>query len=269
MSSVVPSASAASAAARVGEEPEEVELPMSEEEFRRWCEKHSIACEGILMLTIQRNRAGEFVSLIYDWENHRILPVYPQAVGQSCKHVSGLGVDKEIIITCHEKLPRINDNTATVTVTEKPFTHSQTEVKAETAEDKSAYCCSAVTPYKPTHTSLVSLFSDSIKGSTVAGSHTGYILEIKRQINHGPLVNTRYFRFDLAGHLVQVEKEDTNTSNKVHVFKNYVCKKHNLFFGVDVFKENSSSVYNLHHMRPNPFTNLKNKKLIQQVFKEQ
>ena len=81
---------------------------------------------------------------------------------------------------------------------------------------------------------------------------SGYVFEIKKSINNGALLWTKYFTVT-DGTIAELEGE---FSQKAHAFKNYKCDKHNLFYNVDLYEKSGKSSYNYHHMRLVPFTKL-------------
>ena len=73
------------------------------------------------------------------------------------------------------------------------------------------------------------------------------IFEVQKQVNNGPLISTKYFRLSNG----QRQEIEGSFSNKVHSFKNFKCNSHNLFYGINLYRETPGR--NPHQMRLNPF----------------
>jgi hypothetical protein len=91
------------------------------------------------------------------------------------------------------------------------------------------------------------------------GNNPNIIYEVKKQTDNGPLLSTKTFRLVHD----QVEEVKGKYTDKMHVFKNYKCNKHKLFFGVDLYKNKEGT--NFHHMRLNPFTKI-NESMLEKFF---
>jgi len=180
------------------------------EELVKFCEKLKISTEGVLVINIQRNRTTQFSALIVDFEKREMLPVYPQtddALPYEEKTI------KDFLICCSQNLKRPVVSASSVpTVCESP-----------------PFCCSDIVPYKP---AVLRANEDVFKALLAKrGNFPEIVFQVKRQINNRPKIVTQYFGL----------KDDTITevfgefNNKVHSFKNYVCKKHDLFFGIDLY----------------------------------
>jgi len=211
------------------------------EELIKFCEKRKISTEGVLFITFQKNRTTQFSTLIVDFEKRETLPVYPQAE-DVLPYKEFMVKDFSICYSANLKRPVVSA-TAVPTVCESP-----------------PFCCSDIIPYKPT---VLQSANENVFKALLnkRGNFPAIVFQVKRQINNRPKMVTQYFML----------KDDTITevfvefNNKVHAFKNYICKKHDLFFGIDLFKTTDEVGYNYHHMRLNPFLKI-NVKLLTDVF---
>ena len=75
------------------------------------------------------------------------------------------------------------------------------------------------------------------------------LFQVKRQVNFGPLVSTKYFQLQDGIHK---EIPNPDQKSKDHSFKNFKCGIHNLFFELNLYS--FREVSNRHHLRPNPGT---------------
>lgn len=219
--------------------------PSTKEIIRRihaYCAQAGIATSKVLAITIQRNRTTEFSSLIVDFEAELLLPIYP---------VEKLSDYKEK--ACGEFLVCYRDDLTLLNLNVPPLLEDSS---------KGPYCCDGIYPYKGIRTASDELFEALLRGS---GHHPNVVFEVKRQVNRGPLISTRYFKLEQSG---VTETQGGSLLNKKHVFKNYKCDRHNLFFLVDLYMtENSGTGYNYHHMRLNPCTKV-NEALLFAFFSE-
>jgi len=195
------------------------------EELAKFCEKLNISTEGVLVINIQRNRTTQFSTLIVDFEKRETLPVYPQALQYEEKTI------KDFLICYSQNLKRpVVSASAVPTVCESP-----------------PFCCSDIVPYKPAE---LRANEDVFKALLAKrGNFPKFVFQVKRQINNRPKIVTQYF--ELIDHtIIEVFGE---FNNKAHSFKNYICKKHDLFFGIDLYDTADEVGYNHHHMRLHPF----------------
>ena len=108
---------------------------------------------------------------------------------------------------------------------------------------------SGLTPYKHRRTARDTAFKNFVEGK---GSYPDLIFEVKKQLDNGPLISTKYYKLEddsiteLPGPFTQ----------KIHCFKNYKCAAQGLFFAVDLYRADQSSGSNFHHMRLNPYTKI-------------
>lgn len=114
------------------------------------------------------------------------------------------------------------------------------------------FCChgNCLVKYKERCTQCDSYFGHLLSG---VGHHPDVVFEVKKQVNNGPMISTTYWQL-LDNNIVQYT--ESQPTQKKHAFKNYICRSHNLFYGVDLFYSSSSSGYNTHHMRLVPYTKI-------------
>ena len=219
--------------------------------LRSFCAKHRIATVRTLIITIQKNRTTSFASLVVDFEAGRIMKHYPimdipyreLRVGNfNVCFADDLQQQTEDATTCtpQQQQPR-PDLALPKDAEEKPF------------------CCSSsgLSAHRPRTVTYESAFAGFVAGR---GNYPDIVFEVKRQVNNGALLSTKYYQLLHDGYVdVTRTGEDGKFSAKIHSFKNYICARHNLFFAVDLYsarKGPSSEGYNYHHMRLNPFTRI-------------
>jgi len=202
------------------------------DKLSRLCQEHKISTEGVLMITIQKNRGEQFSSFVVDLKNRETFPVYPQAnepLSYKEKEINGF------LICYHENLSRPPAATRAV----------------PTVCDSPPFCCDKIEGYMPKtlDRSREEMFT---KLRSREGSVPDIVFSVKRQINNRTEMVTQLFMLEDGSVTEVFGKFD----NKVHAFKNYKCKKHDLFFGVDLYRASGSAGSNKHHMRLNPYTKL-------------
>jgi len=198
----------------------------------KFCQEQNISTKCVLMITIQKNRTDQFSSFVVDLQSRDIFPVYPQPnepLSYQEKQVNGFN------ICYHENLSRPPAAVRVVsTVCESP-----------------PFCCNRIVGYLPkTLDSSKEEMFNKLRART--GSVPGIVFSVKRQIDNGTEMVTQYFMLE-DGKLTEVFG---TFQNKVHAFKNYKCKTHELCFAVDLYRLAESAGTNKHHMRLNPFTQL-------------
>jgi hypothetical protein len=67
------------------------------------------------------------------------------------------------------------------------------------------------------------------------------VFEVTRQIDNGPDISTFYYNM-MESNVKKLDLKDSSSLNKIHSFKNYKCRKHGLFFKVNLYSE--KPVYN-------------------------
>ena len=204
-----------------------------------FCESKSIATNGVLAITIQRSRTGEFCSVIIDMDTGIVADMYP-ADDLSDYKEGRVGAGAELFLYCYHA------NLDPSKVLHKVPTQTRTSA-SQFQTTGSPFCCSSLELYKPGHTSHDDKFSAFVHQR---GSVRGMVFEVKAQVNNGPLVSTKYYSLDNG----VVSEHEGKFNQKVHAFKNYKCQAHDLFFAVDLYKADNSKTSNYHHMRLNPFT---------------
>lgn len=216
--------------------------------LRRFCEARGINTDRVTVLTVQRNRTSSFFSLVIDWQADKLLKLYPAEALVSYKEIVVKDPGNADFLVCfNDTLPAISE------------VSSAAPEGAKYVMDNPPFCCGGIYSYKPRPLQMEQPFRDLVSGS---GNHPDLAFEIKRQVNNGPLLSTRYFSL-VDGKILEV---DGPFDRKAHAFKNYKCDKHNLFFGVDLYRTGSGGDYNFHHMRLNPFEH-RNEGLMESLFK--
>ncbi len=228
-------------------EIDSAETPFSKEEIfqqlQHFCLANSIKTEQVLAITIQKNRTTDYSSLIVDFENAQLLPNYPIEIMDDYKEK----VFGDFLVCYKEGLKVIESNNNN--------NNNLSGMEKET--DKSIpFCCERITQYKPTRIDGEEIFQNFLSGK---GHHPNIIYEVKKQINNGPLLWTKYFT------LIHDRREEVKGkyTQKKHAFKNYRCLSHGYFFGIDLYQQGLGSNY--HHMRLNPFQKI-NEELLKQFF---
>ena len=201
--------------------------------LKSWCEMNSVPLGGVLVITIQENCTTEFTSLVVDMDNEKVLPNFPADALTSYKEIR-LGS----LLVCY-KAGLVLPNSFS------------TDASLPQHEAAGPFGCapSELTPYKHRSTANDCAFRDFVQGS---GHHPNLIFEVKKQVDNGPLLSTKYYQLK-DGVVTEVQGPFTQ---KVHSFKNYKCASKDLFFGVDLYRADQSAGGNYHHMRLNPFTKL-------------
>ncbi|KAI9002622.1 hypothetical protein DFJ74DRAFT_746546 [Hyaloraphidium curvatum] len=205
--------------------------------IEQFCEEKRIPTDGILAMTVQRNRMTSFFSIIVDFAGGKLLPLYP---------AEALSRYSEIVVPDDKRGP---DFLVCYLAGLAPIPN-QPPVEANTmAYEHPPFCCRSIAPYKPRPLHTEQPFRDLAAGS--GGHHPTLVFEVKRQVDDGPLVSTRYYQLIGVG---LVERTDGPFVDKAHAFKNYKCSRYGLFFGVDLFRAPEAAARaNYHHMRLNPF----------------
>jgi hypothetical protein len=198
--------------------------------LERWCDQHQVAKDGVLVITIQRNRTTEFASVVADLSSGTILANYPAEV--LTKYDEMRAGDLLVCYKAGLALPDVSTApTPTSTPTDGPFGFPPSEL----------------IPFKPRRTAQESAFTNFLTGK---GNLPHLVFEVKKQIDNGPLISTKYYTL-VADVITELEGPFVH---KVHCFKNY--KVGGFFFGVDLYRVDGQTGGNYHHMRLNPFTKL-------------
>jgi hypothetical protein len=209
--------------------------------IRAFCEKNRISTSHILAITIQRNFTTEFSSLIIDLDKAELLQHYPTEITSYEEKLIG-----QFIICFKSELTM---PTAPARAKDIP-------------EDSECFpfCCSLVAEYRPRRLEVERIFTDFFAGT---GHQSTIVYEVKKQVDSGPLIWTKYFR------LLNGRREEVTGKfmNKKHAFKNYKCLKHGLFFAVDLYLSQDIPGANSHHMRVNTFTKV-NQEVLSSFFQQ-
>lgn len=190
--------------------------------------------DKFLAITVQKNLTTAYVSAIIDVKHRCILPHYPVPDKLTQYTEKRLG---PFIVVFNNDLPPT----------------SSTQPTSNAVVDDNPFCCAAVKVDRDRRLDREQLFVDFV---AARGSHPGVVFEVKRQINNGPLLSTKYFQLvdNQVTHLDAANKYE----QKLHAFKNYKCTVHNLYFAVDLFSASAGNRVgsNRHHMRLNPFSKI-------------
>ncbi|SPQ96864.1 unnamed protein product (mitochondrion) [Plasmodiophora brassicae] len=215
--------------------------------LRRVMESRHVPMEGVCAVTIHKNRATQFSSLIFDSASGQLLPVCPALqTGDSSYREMVIGDFR----VCYQ---------TSIPVSGTPTPPNIAGVADENLE--SPFCCDLITPYKPTRTARDAVFEDFRHGR---GHHPNILIEVKRQVNNGPMMSTRYFTLEGG---TRLEVPEPASHRKLHSYKNYKCPEHDRFFGVDLLARPGAPQgnYNFHHMRMYPYTEI-NQPLLDEFF---
>ena len=181
--------------------------------------------DGILAITIQKNRTGNVDTMVIDCGNRKLLELYPNPMDTNLEEK----MYEDFIITW-KYLPTIGEMRA--------------EPSAVSSDE--AFCCKNFVPYKPIRTEKDQIFNQFVEKT---GTLKDFIFKVAEQVDNGPLISTKYFKlFDSQ----YQEIKDTSDLKKIHSFKNYKCRRHNRFFALDLYS--TKNTYNGHHMRAIPRT---------------
>lgn len=209
--------------------------------IKEFCSKNQIATTNTLAITIQENRTSQYSALIVDFENSKLLPLYPLAELSTYKEKS-FG---SFLVCYHENLPCLP---------------SMPILSDDVCDPQFfPFCCGEVKEYKPPRSnSMASLFSGFKKHQ---GHFPNVVFEVKKQNDFGCLIWQK--NFQLINNSTQ--EIQGNFSQKLHSFMNYKCLKHGVFFSIDLFSATEQKGYNYHHMRLNPFSKI-NTELLNNFF---
>jgi len=205
------------------------------EKLKNFCKLKDITTAGAIALTIQRNRTGQYASLIADFENGTLHEVYPRAFNQIYKE-GPVTESQEFLYCFHAGLDALP---LRAEVADSPI---PTNAAAAEADSPFAFCCDNLEPYRPRRTQNDRVFDAFVSG---VGEARGLLFEVKRQVDNGRLISTAVFELR-DGKRVRVQP--SGPLSKVHSFKNFKCVCHNRFFGVDLCKVGDGHS-NAHHLR--------------------
>lgn len=130
---------------------------------------------GILLLTVMRNRATDFYSVIADLDTGETYPLYPAPL-EGGHHDYKIGD----LYVCYR--PGLDKTPLS------EMSSGRIESRHCTENPQSpAFCCSAVYVYRSCPTNRDAMFADFLKGT---GHHPNVIYGVRRQVNQGPLIST-------------------------------------------------------------------------------
>ncbi len=111
-------------------------------------------------------------------------------------------------------------------------------------------CCNSAVPYKPIATDYERYFKlyNNTAPSIPIEEH---IIQLARQQNFGKLLDVKFFNWN-GNTYEQIEETDVikHEFTKINSFKNFVCKKCNLFFEINLYLKNGAPRAS-HHWRYN------------------
>ncbi|EFA82475.1 hypothetical protein PPL_04900 [Heterostelium album PN500] len=163
--------------------------------LRNFCSSKGISTNGVLVITIQNNWTTSFSSLIVDFNSNELLPNYPAELLTNYNE-KRLG---DLLICYKSDLPR-------------PV-YSDTPV-VSTPENLPFCCPDKLIPYKPIRTEKDIAFSDFLKS---LGAYPNYIFEVKKQVNNGQLLSTKYY--SLNGGVIKEVFDDMFENIKFYIRK--------------------------------------------------
>lgn len=194
------------------------------EQIRDLFQKRGISTRNVGLVTLQRSRGQEFCSAVVDFENDRVMDVYPLRKLPGDYQEFSVG---DVLVCYKEDLPVV-------------------ELEEGKVPDSFSFpCCDGMSGYRIRRLDKDMYFTQFY---AQRGSIPGIIFEVKRQVDNGPILDTTYFELSDGERVVHPGP----FSRKLHAFKNYKCTKCHLFFSVDLYTKTGG--YNSHHMRLNPFT---------------
>ena len=197
-----------------------------------WCDHNQVRTDGVLVLTVQKNRTTEFASVVVDMDSGKLHPNFPAELLTSYEETRAGD-----LLVCYKaglSLPAM-------------FTMNTSSIHSSPSDGPFGCSPSELSPYKHRRTAHDRAFEGFVSGN---GNFPDLVFEVKKQVDNGPLISTKFFKLENDTIL-----EATGPfTQKVHCFKNYKCVSQNLFFGVDLYRADRSTGGNYHHMRLNPFT---------------
>ena len=204
------------------------------EKLKEFAIKHKISTEGVLIITIHKNygeRTGKFASYIINFDTNSLEDVYPMPMTRQYEELT-----LRHFYVCYQS-----------NLCSDVYTNNIMNI--ENPNPNMPFCCNEIIHYRPRRTNKDYYFESFLKQH---GDHPDIIFEVKRQINNGKLLSTKYYSLH-DNNIIEAEKSTV----KIHTYKNYKCLKHNMFYGVDLYSANSNYSNN-HHMRVNCFANHNN-----------
>ena len=133
------------------------------EEMKKWCQPRGIRTDGVLVMTVQRNRSTQFASLVLDMEVGRVLPNYPMELLASYDETrSG-----EYLVCYKAGLAVL------------PSFSSEQAVDASSPGQPFGCLPTELTPYKHRRTAHDQAFNDFVRGE---GHHPNLVFEVKKQV---------------------------------------------------------------------------------------
>jgi hypothetical protein len=199
-----------------------------------FCKKQNIPTTGAIAFTMSRNRTGEYASLIANMEDGTLHELYPKPFNRMFKE-GPVSEDQEFLY-CYQC--DLDPNPLREMKTASVDTNNACE-----PNELDAFCCSNLEPYRPRRTQNDAIFDQFVRGHGTLKDPT-MLFEVKRQVDNGPLISTELFQLENG---IRLRVKPTSSLQKVHSFKNYKCRVHNRFFGVDLCR--SGTVHNQHHVR--------------------
>jgi hypothetical protein len=209
-------------------------------DLKWFCQLVGIETIGICAYSIQENRNTFSCSIIIDWTNNIILTHYPSVfVGEYEEKQY-----KKLLICYKINLPRVLSNN-----NDYEYKPIKNDCEIRKTIGITFPCCEQMVEYRNIKTAYDEQFYD-FKLQSPNANYEKFIFEVKRQINNGPLLDKAQYALKNGTRYIMngVHKQ------KKHAYKNYICTKCNLFFGVDLCLSSNENEYNHYHLRLNPYT---------------
>ena len=203
--------------------------------LKSFCQKLGIPTTNVLAITIQKRSSTEIATLVVDFNSPKVLPNYPTEF--PCYKEKTIG---SLMVAYKDDLAPVE------------FKDDEKTAEDEAEGAVTPFCCGGIREYKGRRTDKDALFSDFLRRR---GHHPNIIFEVKKQVDKGPLLSTKYYRLEHQ----KWQESSGNYIQKIHSYKNYKCLTHNLFFAVDLYRADNMKAENYHHCRLSSFT--KNPKL--------
>jgi hypothetical protein len=213
---------------------------------QKFCNLRKIPTDNVLVITIQRNRTGDFCALVVDFSTRTLCKGYPDEM-PTTKTLKSIG---ENFTTCY---------VASLPV--EPVNRMATPA-TDTVGDESTsiFCCSKIKPYKPTRLDQNYKFDNFMKGT---GSCPDDVFKVITKVSFGPTVSTKFYELN-EGQRTLVEGDFTESRV---AYRNYVCDSHKRFYEINLFARGHPGDRLNHRIRLVP-TEMRNEALLEEFFAE-
>ncbi|EGG16879.1 hypothetical protein DFA_07859 [Cavenderia fasciculata] len=206
------------------------------EQIKTFCFKVGINTSKILAITIQENKSNDFLSLVIDFQQNKILPQIPI----------------DLLLQDNNK--------------EKSFGNYRCFYNDDLELSNGFLCCSNLMAVEPKISS-----SDAHKDRCFVdfincrGNHPDLIFEVKKVQDTGAqsVITTTNHQI-LNNKLVKVDSRSSTL--KMITFRNFKCSSHKIYYGIDVYQSQRSGATSP-QIRLSPFTT-RNDSLMSSFFQE-